>query len=116
MEIVKAFRDLAGQAGRRPHRSFPVPVYDYEKGRTAAAKEAWAKALAGQAPVVAKEPPTPQNAQLPPPEIDDEETAEVTVDAATDNGHFARWGEPARVRLGPDAGEHLGTHRMGGGA
>jgi hypothetical protein len=93
--MIKAFRDLAGEAGRRPHRSFPVPVYEYEKGRTSEAKEAWSKALAGQVPVLEKEKEkaTPQNAQLP-----QEMDAEVTVDAATDGGHFARTGERASLR------------------
>ena len=109
MEIIKAFRELAGEHGRRPHRSFPVPVYEYEKGRTHAAKEAWAKALAGQVPVVEKEPVVAlQNAHLP-----QEMDAEATVDAAAAGGHFARWGEAAPVNLGPHAGEYLGIRRMG---
>ena len=76
--------------------------------RTPLAKEAWAKALAGQVPTIEKETPTLQNAALL-----QQMDHEVTVDAATDGGHFARWGEPARANLGPDAGEHLGTRHMG---
>ena len=109
MDIVAAFRKLAGEAGRRPHRCFPVPVYEYEKGRTPMAKEMIAKALTGQVPMIEKEKVGPSNAELP-----KNEDADGEVDATTDGGHFARFGEPAPVNLGPDAGEHLGTHRMGG--
>ena len=83
-----------------------MPVYEYEKGRTQAAKEAIAKALVGQVPMIEKEKAGPSNAELP-----QEIAAEVAVDAANDGGHFARWGEPAPINLGPDAGEQLGTHR-----
>uniref|UniRef100_A0A7S0L982 Uncharacterized protein n=1 Tax=Coccolithus braarudii TaxID=221442 RepID=A0A7S0L982_9EUKA len=106
MDIVCAFRKLAGEAGCRPHRCFPLPVYPYEKGRTQVAKEAIAKALAGQVQIVQEKAGT-SNAELP-EDID----AGGAVDAVQDGGNFARFGEPARVNLGPDAGEHLGTRHV----
>jgi hypothetical protein len=63
----------------------------------------------GQVPVIEKEKAGPSNAELP-----QELAAEVAADAANAanaGGHFARWGEPATVNLGPDAGEQLGTRR-----
>ena len=91
-----------------PHRCFPAPVYQYEKGRTQAAKESLSKALTGQLPVIDKEKAGPTNAELP-----KDTDLEGSVDATKDNGHFARFGEPPRgVNLGPDAGEQLGTRRV----
>ena len=112
MEIVKAYRELAGEAGRRPHRAFPVPLYEYEKGRTQAAKEAMAKALTGQVPVVEQE--KAMNVDLPPLALPRETDNDAgTVDNMQAGGNFARWGEVAPENRGPDAGEHLGTRRMG---
>jgi hypothetical protein len=84
MDIVSAFRKLAGESGRRPHRCFPVPVYEYEKGRTQVAKEAIGRALAGQVPVIEKEKVGPSNAELP-----EQTDTDGAVDAATDGGRFA---------------------------
>ena len=66
MAIIKAFHELAGQSGRQRHRSFPVPSYEYEKGRTPAAKEAMARALTSQVPVIQEET-APKNMELPEP-------------------------------------------------
>ena len=88
----KAYREFAGEAGRRAHRAFPVPLYEYEKGRTQAAKEAMAKALTGQVPVVEQE--KAMNVDLPPlPRETDNDAG--TVDNMQAGGHFARWGEVA---------------------
>jgi hypothetical protein len=57
MEIVAEFRKMAiGPNGRNHHRPFPPPKYEYEKRRTAAAKEAIAKALSAQMPVLSAAP------------------------------------------------------------
>ena len=115
MDIVKAYRELmTGTHGRKAHRAFPVPTYEYEKGRTQTAKEAMAKALASQMPIVVQVQDEPTHTELPGaapgPEVD---TAQV--DAAQDGGHFARFGEMPQPNLGPDAGEHLGTRLVMGG-
>jgi hypothetical protein len=103
MEIVKAYRELAGEAGRRPHRAFPVPLYEDEKGRTQAAKEAMAKALTGQVPVVEQD--KAMNVDLPPLALPRETDNDAgTVDNMQAGGHFARWGEVAPENRGPDAG------------
>lgn len=118
MEIVQAFRELAGEFGRRPHRAFPVPSYEYEKGRTQEAKEAMAKALSGQVPVTTKDKAAPVNEQLPTKEMGplDGEPLDGEVDSATAGGHFARWGESQTPHRGLHAGEYLGIRRVTGGA
>ena len=137
MDIVKAYRELmTGTHGRKAHRAFPVPTYEYEKGRTQTAKEAMAKALASQMPIVVQVQDEPTHTELPGaapgpevdaalpgaapgPEVDaalpgaapGPEVDTAQVDAAQDGGHFARFGEMPQPNLGPDAGEHLGTRR-----
>ena len=109
MEIVESFRRMAGVRGRNSHRPFPVPKYEYEKGRTLEAKEAVAKALAGQQPTL-EHSESPANVLLPQQEY----LGGNQVDNHAIHGHHARWGEPGRVDLGPEAGQHLGVRRMGG--
>jgi hypothetical protein len=128
MDIVKAYRELmTGTHGRKAHRAFPVPTYEYEKGRTQTAKEAMAKALASQMPIVVQVQDEPTHTELPGaapgPEVDaalpgaapGPEVDTAQVDATQDGGHFARFGEMPQPNLGPDAGEHLGTRRVMGG-
>ena len=49
MEIIKVWRAMAGVKGRKPHRPAPVPLYEYEKGCTEAAKADKLKAAAAVA-------------------------------------------------------------------
>ena len=54
MQIVQEFRNMAGVKGRKAHRAWPIPSYDYEKGRTNAAKEAAEKEAAAEAAAIKK--------------------------------------------------------------
>ena len=38
MAILKEFRTMAGENGRRPHRAWPQVTYEYEKNRVAIAR------------------------------------------------------------------------------
>ena len=49
-------RTRAERKGERDHRPCPFPKYEYEKRRTPAAKEAIAKALSAQMPVLSVAP------------------------------------------------------------
>jgi hypothetical protein len=116
MEIVEAFRAMGGVRGHNSHRAFPVPTYEYEKGRTPQARETLTKFLAGQQPLPVQET-SPANAALPQQGatgsgadgsgIAEEDCHMADVDAANDNGHFARWGEAAPQRRGELAGTHF---------
>ena len=120
MEIVEAFRTMAGVCGHKSHRAFPVPTYEYEKGRTTEAKATLTKFLAGQQPLPVQKT-SPANKAPPQQEyvngaggsgaggsgITEEDCHMADVDAANESGYFARWGEPAPQRLGELAGTHF---------
>ena len=117
MEIVEAFRAMGGVRGHHGHRAFPIPTYKYEKGRTPEAKAALTKILARQQPLPAQET-SPANTALPPLDgaggggaggsgIVEEDCHMADVDAANENGAFARWGEAAPQRSGELAGTHF---------
>ena len=133
MQIVQEFRNMAGVKGRKAHRAWPIPSYDYEKGRTNAAKEAAESAKAhhgpkssgiygsdgggsggggsgsggggaGVAAVVGG-----------PAATDDSPIGGQEVDNLAAGGYFARWGEHREQPRGDESGQHLGTRRILGG-
>jgi len=120
MEIVEAFRAMGGVRlrGHNSHCAFPVPTYEYEKGRTPEAKAALTTILAGQQLLPAQET-SPANTALPQLDgaggggaggsgIPEEDCHMADVDAANENGHFQRWGEAAPQPRGE------GTHFRNG--
>jgi hypothetical protein len=118
MEIVEAFRAMGGIRGHNSHRPFPVPKYEYEKGRTPEAKATLTKFLSGQQPLPTQET-SPANAALPQSDgaggsgaggsgITEQDCHMADdVDAANENGFFQCRGEAAPQQRGELAGTHF---------